>query len=117
MSISHNGFSQNLTANEVLFYNDETIRALAQAAMVNMAETTLGMIWDCFGAYATKADVEKAFDGLHRQAADLISDAIDGLKECLLKELSTKTYTARVRTMHYDLTGELNDVDVKIDFE
>lgn len=117
MSISYTGVSQNLTATRVLFYNDDTVRALAQAAMVNMAEATVEMLMDFHEDYATKADVERVFAGLHDQATDLINDVIDGLKERLLEELSTKKYVARVRAMHYDLDGELNDVDVQVDFE
>ena len=117
MSVSYTGVSQNLTASKVLFYSDETIRALAQAAIVNMAEADVEMLCDCPQEYPSKADVERVFTGLHEQAADMISDMFDDLKERLLAELSTKRYTARVRAMHYDDNGELNDIDLQVDFE
>lgn len=117
MSVSYTGVSQTLTANKVLFYSNDTVKALAQAAMVNMAEANAEMLCDCPEDYATRTDAERVFQGLHEQAVDMIEDMFDDLKQRLLEELATKKYTARVRAMHYDETGALSDVDVQLDFE
>lgn len=117
MSVSYTGVSQNLTASKVLFYSDDTVKALAQAAMVNMAEANVDMLCDCPNEYPTKADVERVFQGLHEQAADMINDMFADLKERLLAELATKKYSARVRALHYDEQGVMGDIDLQVDFE
>jgi hypothetical protein len=118
MSITYTGVSQNLTASKFLFYSDDTIKALAQAAMVNMAEANVEMVCDLPKEYESKTDVERVFQGLHEQAADMIRDHFDDLRDRLLAELATKKYTARVKAMKFcDVDGELDDVDVKLTFE
>jgi hypothetical protein len=118
MSITYTGVSQNLTASKFLFYSDDTIKALAQTAMIHMAEANVDMLTDCPQDYKTKADVEAAFQGLHDQATDLIRDCLDDLRDRLLAELATKKYTARVKAMKFcDVDGELDDVDVQLTFE
>jgi Zn-dependent M32 family carboxypeptidase len=118
MTVTYTGVSQNLTASKVLFYNDDTIKALAQAAMINMAEANIEMICDLPEEYQTKADVERVFDGLNEQAADMIRDVMDDFRDRLLAELATKKYTACVKAMRFcDVDGGLDDVDVKLTFE
>ena len=117
MSVSYTGVSQKLTATSVLYYNEDAIKALAQAAMVSLAEADVDMLCDCPNEYPTKADVERVFQGLHEQATDFVNDMFDDLKERLLKELATKKYTARVRAIHYDQQGVMHDIDVQVDFE
>jgi hypothetical protein len=117
MSVSYTGVSQNLTASQVLFYGENAIKALAQAAMVNMAEANVEMLTDCPNEYPTKADVERVFQGLNEQATDFLNDVFEDFKERLLKELATKKYTARVSAMRYNDLGELDDIDVKVDFQ
>ena len=117
MSVSYSGVSQTLTASKVLFYGEDTIKALAQAAMVNMAEADVDMLCDCPHEYPTKADVERVFQGLNEQATDFVNDMFEDLKERLLAELATKKYTARVRAIHYDEQGVMGDIDVQLDFQ
>ena len=115
--INYSGVSQTLTANKVLYSNEEVVKAIAQAAMVNMAEGNVEMLCDCPSEYPTKADIERVFSGLHEQATDLVNDLFDELKAEVLKELLTKTYTARVTAMKFDDAGEMSDIDVQVDFQ
>lgn len=117
MSVTYTGVSQSLTASKVLYHSDDTIKALAQAAMISMAEANVDMLCDCPNEYPTKADVERVFQGLNEQATDLINDMFDDLKARLLAELATKKYTSRVRAMHYDEQGVMSDIDLQVDFE
>ena len=118
MTVTYTGVSQRLDANRVLYYTDDTIKALAQAAMISMAEANVDMLVDCAQYYKTKADVEAAFQGLHDQATDLIRDCLDDLRDRLIAELTDKKYTARVKAMKFcDVDGELDDIDLQLTFE
>ncbi len=117
MTVSYNGLSQTVNASNVLYGQKHTIKALAQAAMVSMAEADTEMVLDMPNEYPTKADVEAVFQGLHEQATDFINDMIEDLRARLLEELAQKRYTARVTALHYDDEGRLDDVSVKLDFD
>jgi Zn-dependent M32 family carboxypeptidase len=117
MTVQYTGVSQLISAQKVVYYNDDVIRAIAQAAMVSMAEADIDMLMDCPDEYPTKADVERVFQGLNEQATDLINDVFDDLKQRLLSELAEKRYTAQVRALHYDEHGNYDDIDVKLTFE
>ena len=115
--INYSGVSQSLTANKVLYSDEAVIKAIAQAAMVSMAEADVEMLCDCPQEYPTKADLERVFQGIHDQATDLITDMFDELKAKVLAELAEKRYTARVTGLHYDDDGALNDITVSIKFD
>ena len=115
--INYSGVSQTLTANKVLYSNEEVVKAIAQAAMVNMAEGNVEMLCDCPQDYPTKADLERVFQGIHDQATDLITDMFDELKAKVLAELAEKRYNARVTGLHYDDDGALSDITVSIKFD
>ena len=117
MTISHTGVSQNVSATNVLYSRQDVIKALAQAAILNMAEADVDMLCDCPAEYPTKGDCERVFQGLHEQATDLVNDMFDELKEKLLEELAQKRYTARVTGLHYDKEGNMDDITVQVDFE
>ena len=117
MSVNYTGVSQNVTAMSVIYTSDATVKALAQAAMVSLAEADIDMIVDCSKEYPTKADIENVFQGLHDQATDLINDVFDDIKARVLRELAEKSYTARVSGLHYDDTGALSDITVSVAFE
>ncbi len=116
MSVSYTGVSQVLQANDVLYAQERAVKALAQAAMISMAEADVEMLLDCPGEYDSKADMERVFQGLHDQAADLINDMFDDLKERLLAELAEKRYVARITSLHYDQAGEVDDIGLQVDF-
>ena len=117
MSVEHTGVSQIIEANDVVYYNDHVVKAIAQAAMVSMAEANVDMVCDQGNEYPTKADIERAFQGLHDQAHDVIDDMFDELKARVLEELAVKRYTARVTGLRYDNNGDLADVDVAVNFK
>ena len=108
---------QNVVATNVLYAQGNTIKALAQAAMVSMAEADVEMVLDMSNEYPTKADIERVFQGLHDQATDLINDMIEDLRDRLLTELAQKRYTARVTALTYDDEGQLDDIGLKNDFD
>ena len=116
MTVSYSGVSQTVRAEDVLYSREPAVRALAQAAMINLADGNIEMLLDCPEEYPTRQDLERVFQGLHEQAADFINDVFDELKEGVLKELE-RSYTARIRAMHYNDKGELADLDVKVVFE
>jgi hypothetical protein len=116
MTVSYSGVSQTVRADDVLYSREPAVKALAQAAMINMAEADVEMLLDCPEEYPTREDFERVFQGLHDQAADFINDVFDELKESILKELE-RSYTARIRAMHYNDNGKLADLDVKVTFE
>jgi hypothetical protein len=115
--INFKGVGHHISAVNVIYPNDQVIKAIAQAAIVNMAEGDVEMLCDCSEQYPTKADLEQVFQGLHDQAADLIEETINELKTRLLAELAEKRYTARVTGLHYDDEGALSDITVSIDFD
>lgn len=116
--IQHNGGAAGLIgAHEVLFPNQDTIRAIAQAAINNMADAAVDYVLDNEQEYPTKALVEQQFQHLHNLAADMIESAIDELKAQLLASLGEKRYTAQVTGLEYDSEGELADVRVMINFD
>ena len=115
--INYSGVSQSLTANQVLYSNEAVVKAIAQTAMVSMAEADVEMLCDCPQEYPTKADLERVFQGIHDQATDLITDMFDELKAKVLAELAEKRYSARVTGLHYDDDGALNDITVSIKFD
>jgi Zn-dependent M32 family carboxypeptidase len=116
MTVTYTGVSQNLNATNVIYSNNAAVKGIVQAAMISMAEGNIEMLLDLPEDYKTKEDVERVFQGLHEQATDLIEDMIENLKRNLLAELQVKCYTARVKALHYDNNGELEDVTVGIDF-
>ncbi len=117
MSVTYKGVSQTVNAANVIYAQEAAIKALVQATMISMAEANVDMVCDMSNEYPTKVDVEAVFQGLHDQAADMIADCFDDLKERLLAELAQKRYTARVKALHYDDNGGLNDVTVDVHFE
>lgn len=117
MTVVYTGVSQTVQANAVLYSQSKVAKAIAQAAMVNMAEGNVEMLLDCPSEYPTKADLERVFQGLHEQATDFVNDVFDELKDAVLKELLTKSYTARVTAMKFDDKGEMADIDVSVTFE
>ncbi len=117
MTVSYTGASQVCNATNVLYAQDQAIKALAQAAMISLAEADVEMLLDCPDEYPTKADMERVFQGLHEQATDFINDTFEDLKERILKELAEKRYTARVKALHYDEKGVVEDISLQVDFE
>ena len=117
MTVSYTGASQVCNATNVLYAQEQAVRALAQAAMVSLAEGDVDMILDCSPEYPTKADMERVLTGLHDQAADFINDTFDDLKERILAELARTRYTARVKAIRYDDEGAVDDIDVQLTFE
>jgi hypothetical protein len=117
MTVSYTGVSQRVEATKVIYAHSETIKALAQAAMISLAEADIDMLLDCPGEYPTKADMERVFQGLHEQATDFVNDTFDDLKERILAELSQKRYTARIKALHYDTEGQVEDISLQVDFE
>jgi Zn-dependent M32 family carboxypeptidase len=116
MTVSYSGVSQTVRAEDVLYSREAAVRAIAQAAMINMAEANAEMMMDCPEEYSTRADAERVFQGLHEQARDFVNDVFSDLETSVLKELE-RAYTARVTALHFDDRGELADVDVKVVFE
>ena len=117
MTVGYTGVSQTVQANAILYSQPKVVKAIAPAAMINMAEGNVEMLLDCPNEYPTKADLERVFQGLHEQATDLVNDLFDELKAAVLKELETKSYTARVSAMKFDDNGEMTDIDVTVRFE
>ncbi len=117
MTVSYTGASQVVNATNVLYAQDQAVKALAQACMVSLAEADVDMLLDCPNEYPTKADMERVFQGLHEQAADFINDTFDDLKDRILKELAQARYTARVKALHYGEQGQVEDIDLQVDFE
>ncbi len=117
MTVSYTGASQVCNATNVLYAQDQAIKALAQAAMISLAEADIDMLLDCPNEYPTKADMERVFQGLHEQATDFINDTFEDLKERLLAELAQKRYTARIKALHYDERGAVDDISLQVDFE
>ena len=117
MSVQYTGVSQTISAMSLIYPNDQVAKAIAQAAMVSMAEGDIEMLTDCSSDYPTKADFERVFQGLHDQARDLIEDTFAELKQRVLAELEEKRYTARITALHYDQQGEVDDIDLKVEFE
>lgn len=117
MTVSYTGASQVVNATNLLYAHDQAVKALAQACMISLAEADVDMLLDCPNEYPTKADMERVFQGLHEQAADFINDTFDDLKERILKELAQARYTARVKALHYDQQGVVEDIGLQVDFE
>ena len=117
MTVAYTGVSQTINAVSVVYPNDAVVKAIAQAAMISMAEADIDMLTDCPGDYPTKADFERSLQSLHDQARDLIEDTFVELKERVLAELAEKRYTARITALHYDPQGEVSDIDLKVEFE
>ncbi len=117
MTVSYTGASQVCNATNVLYAQDQAVRALAQACMISLAEADVDMLLDCPQEYPTKADMERVFTGLHDQAADFINDTFDDLKERVLAELAKTRYTARIKALHYDQQGAVEDISLQVDFE
>lgn len=117
MTVSYTGASQVVNATNLLYAQDKAIKALAQAAMVSLAEADVDMLLDCPNEYPTKADMERVFTGLHDQATDFVNDVFEDLKERLLKELAQARYTARVKAVHYNDEGTVDDIDLQLTFE
>jgi hypothetical protein len=117
MTVSYTGASQVCNATNVLYAQDQAVKALAQACMISLAEADVDMLLDCPNEYPTKADMERVFQGLHEQAADFINDTFDDLKERILKELAQARYTARIKALHYDQQGVVEDIGLQVDFE
>ena len=117
MTVSYTGASQVCNATNVLYAQEQAVRALAQACMVSLAEADVDMLLDCPNEYPTKADMERVFTGLHDQAADFINDTFEDLKERILAELAKARYTARVKALHYNDEGAVDDIDLQLTFE
>jgi hypothetical protein len=115
MSVQYSGVSQTIDARSMIYPTIASAKAIAQAAMVLMAEADIDMLMDCPDDYPTKAAMERVFQGLHDQAHDLIEDTFNELKERVLAEL-TANYTARITALHYNPHGEVRDIDLKIEF-
>lgn len=117
MTVSYTGASQVVNATNLLYAHDQAVKALAQACMISLAEADVDMLLDCPNEYPTKADMERVFQGLHEQAADFINDTFDDLKERVLAELAKTRYTARIKALHYDQQGAVEDISLQVDFE
>jgi Zn-dependent M32 family carboxypeptidase len=117
MTVSYSGVSQTVRATDVLYSRAEVVKAIVQAAMVNMAEGNVEMLLDCPEEYPTKADLERVFQGLHDQATDFVEDVFDELKQSVLDQIARQKYTARVTALRYDDDSAMSDIDVKIVFE
>jgi hypothetical protein len=115
MTVQYTGVSQTIDARSMIYPTITSTKAIAQAAMVSMAEADIDMLMDCPADYPTKESMERVFQGLHDQARDLIEDTFDELRERVLAEL-TANYTARITALHYNPHGEVRDIDLKIEF-
>lgn len=108
-----------LTVRKILFTSDDLIEALAEEAIVNMAEANIDMVLDSSEQYDTKEKIEAAFNCnfLNQIAYDMVNNEMDDFKSAVLEKIKEKQYQVNVTTMHFNGDeGEMSDVDVRIKF-
>lgn len=116
MSINYNNMPP-ITPDSVLIRREGTVDAIAMAAILNMIEGNIEMITDGYENYPTRDLIETRLNSADSQAIDFVHDAIDDLKAAVLERLRSGKLTVNVRSMRFDKTGALDDVDVDVAFE
>jgi hypothetical protein len=116
MIVFQNGI-ETVKTRDALYASNEAVHKMATLMIVDMAEGNTDMVCDMQDEYATKDDIERVFQNLNEQAADVFEDHFEHFKEKMLQYLRNAQVTARVRRLEYDVDGKLNDVTVEVSVE
>lgn len=102
---------------QVLYSNPAAIDSLTREILCNMAEASIDMICDAGDKeYPTKADIEGCLNGVAEMGIDFINDAIEELRNKLIKSLQTVQVKASVKSIKFSERGyEDIEVDLSID--
>ena len=116
MSVSITGV-ELVKPSQVLYSSPAAIDSLTREILCNMAEASIDMICDAGDKeYPTKADIESCLNGVADMGIDFINDAIEELREKLLKRLQTVQVKASVKSIKFSERGyEDIEVDLSID--
>ena len=115
MAVTYRGVSQSITANDILTLDKRTIKALVQAAVINMTEAACDMIADSDGMYSTKAEMDAQLAGVKVTTRDYLADMLTELREAVLEELSKQGVEAVVRAIKYD-GDAVDEIDADVSF-
>lgn len=107
-----------IQAETLLYSKKEVVDALALMAIVSMIEANIDMICDMPDEYPTKNDIEAVMNGAAEQSIDYLNDAMDELKEAVIRRVREGKLAVRVKSMKFcDVDGMLDDVTVNVNFE
>jgi hypothetical protein len=113
MSVSVSGIDF-VKPSQVLYSNPHAIDVLVREILSNMAEASIDMICDMPSEYPTKQSIEDCLQGVADMGTDFINDAIEELREKLLKRLQEVQVKPVVKAIHFNEKG-YSDIEVDIE--
>ena len=116
MSVSITGIDF-IKPSQVLYSNPRAIDILAREIVVSMVECSIDLICDAGPKeYPTKEDIESTLAGAPEMGLDMIDDMVEGLREALVKRLTTAQIRPVVKTIHFNEKG-YKDIEVDVEME
>lgn len=100
-----------------IYAREAFVNQIVQAAIVEMARATDDMMIDYPELYNDKQSIEAGYSHLRLQANDFLRDAMETLRAQVNKRLAEIEFTARVRKMEFDESGNVTDAEINISFK
>jgi hypothetical protein len=114
MSVTIKGAMEFLKPSQVLYSNPLAIEVLANEIVSSMVESSIDMICDMPSEYPNKQTIEDCLAGAADMGVDFVNDAIEELREKLLKRLQEVQVKPTVKAIHFSEKG-YSDIEVDIE--
>lgn len=115
MTVIYNRGFESVDSWNILYSNQSAVKKLVTSMLIDAAEGNLNMVLDCSDEYPDKNSIESVFDTLNQQCIDRLEDVIMHLRDTMLEQLNTLKTTAKVTRIDYKVSGEVDDIHLKVD--
>lgn len=114
--INHNAV-KSIETSKMFFMCRDTIANIAAQAIADTAFGNVEMILDAQPDGISKEEVDILMNDLRDQAAEFMLDTINELRLAIISQIYNTNFTTAVRALKYTTDGDLNDIDLDIEFE